>query len=264
MPGGPACHNAAMELTIPVAAGEVWAEDTGGDKAPLVLMHPGWGDSGIWDPVIGRLAGRYRVIRYDARGYGRSPASAAPYRALDDLIAVLDHLGVDRAALVAHSGSGGPALALALDQPDRVGALILVAPGIEDYPWPDDDPYFAEFGALFEAGDREGLVALGLRTWAAAGADPPAQAQIRSAVRTFLADDGMQRPEPPVYPRLGDITVPSVLAVGDLDYPIVRDCAERIAGSIHGCQLIVVPGADHLLPLRAPHALADIIGARAG
>jgi 3-oxoadipate enol-lactonase len=226
-----ACHNAGMELAIGVQDGEVWAEDTGGDGVPLVLMHPGWGDSAIWDPVLVSLAGRYRVIRYDVRGYGRSPAPAAPYTAIGDLTAVLDHFGVDRAALVAHSGSGGPALGLALDNPDRVGALILLAPGVADYPWPADDPYFAEFGAAFEAGDREALVALGLRTWAAAGADPAAEAQIRSAVTAFFRQDDHMRPEPPVYPRLGEVAVPSVLAVGDLEYPMVRDCGGPSAGN---------------------------------
>ena len=249
-----------MELSITVEGGEVWAEDTGGDGPPLVLMHPGWGDSAIWDLLIGRLDARYRVVRYDAPGYGRSPAPAAPYTQSGDLAAVLDHLGLGRAALVAHSGSGGPAICLALDQPGRLSALILVAPGTEDYPWPGDDPYLAEFGARLQAGDREGLVALGLRTWAAAGADPAAQAQIRSAVTAFFAIGDLMRPDPPAYPRLGEITAPSVLAIGDLDYPMVRECGERIAGSIPGCRLIIVPGADHLLPLRAPDALADIIG----
>jgi 3-oxoadipate enol-lactonase len=249
-----------MELSVPVEGGEVWAEDTGGQGPPLVLMHPGWGDSAIWDPVIGRLAARYRVIRYDARGYGRSPAPAAPFTQFGDLVAVLDHLGVDRAALVAHSGSGGPAVCLALDRPDRVSALILVAPGVEDYPWPRDDPYVAEFGALLQAGDREGLAALGLRTWAAAGADVATQAQVRSAVAAFFAIGDLMRPDPPAYSRLGEIKAPSVLAIGDLDYAMVRDCGRRIAAAIPGCRLIVVPGADHLLPLRTPGALADIIG----
>ena len=252
-----------MERSIPVADGEIWAEDTGGDGLPLVLMHPGWGDSAIWDPLIGRLAGRYRLIRYDARGYGRSPAPAAPFTQFGDLTAVLDHLGVDRAALVAHSGSGGPATCLAVEQPDRVSALILVAPGVEDYPWPQDDPYVAEFAALLGAGDREGLVALGLRTWAAAGADPGAEAQIRSAVAAFFAMGEQMRPDPPVYGRLGEIKAPSVVAIGTLDHPMVRDCGERMAGRIPGCRMIVVPGADHLLPLSAPDALADIVRAHA-
>jgi len=254
-----------MELSVPVGGGDVWAEDTGGDGAPLVLMHPGWGDSTIWDPLLARLpARRFRVIRYDARGYGRSPAPAVPYTQLGDLAAVLDHLGVPRAALVAHSGAGGPAIGLALAQPERVSALVLVAPGVQDYPWPPDDPFGREFGALFTAGDRDGLAELGLRTWAAAGADPAARAQIGSAVTAFFAQGGYERPDPPAYPRLGEIRAPSVLAVGDREYPMVRDCAERIAGAIPGCRLVLVPGADHLLPLRAPGLLADLISDTAG
>jgi 3-oxoadipate enol-lactonase len=254
-----------MELAIPVGGGDVWAEDTGGDGAPLVLMHPGWGDSTIWDPVLGRLpAHRFRVIRYDARGYGRSPAPAVPYTQLGDLAAVLDHLRVPRAALVAHSGAGGPATGLALAHPERVSALVLVAPGVHDYPWPPDDPYGRQFGALFAAGDRDGLAELGLRTWAAAGADPAARAQIAGAVTAFFARGDLERPDPPAYARLGEITAPSVLAVGDLEYPMVREAAERIAGAIPGCPVIVVPGADHLLPLRAPGLLAGLISDTAG
>ncbi len=248
-----------MELVIPVDGGEIWAEDTKGDGTALVLMHPGWGDSTIWDQILGRLAGRYRVIRYDARGYGRSPAPAVPYTQLADLAAVLDHLQVARAALVGHSGGAAPAISLALAQPARVGSLVLVAPGVEDYPWPQDDPYLPEFGKLLEAGDREGLVALGLRTWAAAGADPAAEAQIRSAVAAFFRLGDHERPDPPAYSRLGEIRIPSVLAIGDLDYPMVRECGERIAQRIPGCPVVVVPGADHLLPLRSPSLLADLI-----
>jgi len=254
-----------MELSVPVDGGEVWAEDAGGDGTPLVLMHPGWGDSTIWDPVLDRLdARRFRVIRYDARGYGRSPAPAAPYTQLGDLAAVLDHLGVRHAALVAHSGAGGPAIGLALAQPPRVSALVLVAPGVQDYPWPQDEPFGQQFGALFAAGDRDGLVELGLRTWAAADAGPAARAQIRSAVATFFAQGSFERPDPPAYARLGEVRAPSVLAVGDLEYPMVRECAERIAAGIPGCRLVVVPGADHLLPLRAPGLLADLISDTAG
>jgi 3-oxoadipate enol-lactonase len=162
---------------VPVSGGEVWAEDTGGAGDALVLLHPGWGDSSIWRPVMDRLAGRYRVIRHDVRAYGKSPAPAAPYTALGDLTAVLDHFEVPRAVLVGHSGGGATALGLALADPRRAAALILLAPGVQDYPWPEDDPYFQEFGELLMAADRDGLAALGLRTWAAAGPDPAARAQ---------------------------------------------------------------------------------------
>ena len=242
---------------MPVAKGEVWAQDTGGDGQPVVLLHPGWGDSTIWDPLLAKLTGR--VVRYDTRGYGRSPRPAAPFTNLGDLIAVLDHLQVRRAMLVGHSGGGGTAIGLALAQPERVSALILAAPGTQDYPWPTDDPYFAEFEGIFSAGDRPGLIDLGLRTWAVAGADTAAQTQIRAAVTAFFAQGEYERSDPPAYSRLGDIRIPSVLIVGELDHPSVRDCGESIAERIAGCRKIVVPGVDHLLPLRVPDLLAKII-----
>lgn len=252
---------------IPVSGGEVWAEDRGGEGTPLVFLHPGWGDSSIWDPALDTLSllpRQFRVIRYDTRGYGKSPAPVAAFTQLADLIAVLDHLDVTQAALVAHSGGGGPAIGLALAQSARVGPLILVAPGVGDYPWPPADPYLAEFGKLFEAGDRDGLVALGLRTWAAAGADPAAQAQVRGAVAAFFRQGEFERPDPPAYSRLGEIKTTSVLAIGDLDYPMVREAGAHIADRIPSCRTVAVPGADHLLPLRAPALLADLITTTCG
>jgi 3-oxoadipate enol-lactonase len=248
-----------MELTVPASGGEIWANDTGGTRAPVVLLHPGWGDSSIWLPVTSRLASTYRVIRYDVQGFGRSPAPQAPFTHLGDLTAVLDHLDVPRAALVGHSGGGGTAIGLALASPGRVSALVLLAPGVQDYPWPEDDPYVAEFGQLAAADDRSGLAALGLRTWAAADAGPDAQAQISGAVTAMFQLADLERPDPPAYGRLHEITAPAVVALGDLEYPMAARCAESIAGRIPGCRRVAVPGADHLLPLRAPALVADLI-----
>src|SRR5580692_10188205 len=69
---------------IPVADGEIWAEDTGGDRTPVVLVNPGWSTAGIWTPVMGLLADRFRLIRYDDRGVGRSPAPSVPFARLAD------------------------------------------------------------------------------------------------------------------------------------------------------------------------------------
>jgi 3-oxoadipate enol-lactonase len=256
------CHNARVEMMIGVSGGEIWAEDSGGNGPPLVLLHPGWGDSSIWDPMLAALAQlprQFRVIRYDTRGFGKSPAPVAAYTHLADLTAILDHLEVAHAVLVAHSGAGSPAMSLALAEPQRVRQLILVAPGVQDYPWPTGDSYFTEFGRLFEAGDRDGLVALGLQTWAAAGADPAAQAQVRVAVAAFFRQGEFERPDPPAYERLGEITAHSVLVIGDLDHPMIHDAAAAIANRIPGCSTVTVPDADHLLPLRAPRRLADLI-----
>lgn len=246
-----------MELSVPVD-GHVWAEDSGGDGAALVLLHPGWGDSSIWLPVLARLPAQYRVIRYDTRGFGKSPAPAAPFSQLGDLAGVLDSRGADRVVLVGHSGGGGTAIGLALADPVRVSGLLLLAPGVPDYPWPPDDPYGRQFDQLYAAGDREGLAELGLRTWAAAGADQAAQAQVRGAVDAFFRVGDYERPDPPAYSRLGQVRAPATVVVGDREYPMVARCAADIAARIRGCRQIAAPGADHLLPLRAPAMIAEL------
>jgi 3-oxoadipate enol-lactonase len=248
-----------MELMIPVRGGEIWAEDTGGDGTPVVLVNPGWSTAGIWAPVMGLLADRFRLIRYDDRGVGRSPAPSVPFTRLADLRAVMDHVGLDQAVIVGHSGGGGTALALALDDPERVCALVLVAPGAPDYPWPQDDPYIGEFGRRYTEGDLEGLVQLGLATWAAAGDDETAAAEIRAAVSAFFVIGELGQPDPPVYDRLGQVRAPAVVVRGDREYPMVADSADAIASRIPGCGRIIIPGADHLLPLRAPARLAEIV-----
>jgi 3-oxoadipate enol-lactonase len=248
-----------MGLTVPVPGGEVWAEDAGGDGAAVVLVHADWTDSRVWSPLTELLRGRYRTISYDLRGLGRSPRPEVPFTRFGDLRAVLDHFGVARAAIVSHSGGGGPAAGLALTAPERVTALVLVAPGVHDYPWPADDPYMREAGRLIEAGDRDELVALGLRTWAPAGADADIRDQFRGAVSSWFAIGDLEDPGPPVFGRLGEVRVPAVALAGDLEYPMVIRASREIAARIDGCRLITVPGADHLLPVRAQERLAQVI-----
>ena len=254
-----------MQLTIPVEGGELAADDTGGDRPPLVLVHAGWADRSSWAGVASRLAGRYRIISYDARGYGASPPPWAPFTQLADLMAVLDHASVPRAALVGHSGGGGTAIGLALASPERVSNLVLLAPGVQDYPWPMDDPYNTEFMTLATAGDRAGLAELGLRTWAAADpADAAARAQVEGAVDAMFAQGEFEQPDPPAYDRLAEITAPAVVVVGDLEYPMVARGADSIADRIPGCRRVRAAGADHLLPLSAPDLVVNVITEQVG
>jgi len=72
-----------------------------------------------------------------------------------------------------------------------------------------------------------------------------------------------ERPDPPAYSRLAQIQVPAVVIVGDQEYPMVARCAAGIAARLTGCQ-IAAPGADHLLPLRAPTMIAELASDLAG
>jgi 3-oxoadipate enol-lactonase len=248
-----------VEVRVPVADGTLWAEDTGGGSTPLVLIHGDWTDSGIWDPLVPLLRDRYRVIGYDLRGFGRSARPAQPFTRLGDLRALLDHFGIERAVAVGHSGGGGTALGLALHYPDRVRGLTLIAPGIHDYPWPADDPFFRQCSPLIAAEDRDSLVRLGLRTWAPAGPDDAITAMMRRAVSSWFRIGDLERADPPGFARLGEIRVPAVMLLGDLEYPMVSQASSAIAAKLDHCQEVLVPGADHLLPLRDPRQIAHAV-----
>ncbi len=246
------------ETMIDVGAGAVWADDSGGDGPPLVLLHPGVGDSRIWDRVLPALTAGHRVIRYDARGYGRSPAPTEPYSLFDDLVTALDHYRLDRVPIVGCSQGGDCALGLAVTAPARVSALILLCPGISGFPVPADPAVRADIERAAAEG-VDALAEIGLRLWAAAGRTPEVVEQLRSAARAWLAEGDLERPNPPVYDRLGEITVPTSLLVGDADRPWLLESNREAAKRIPGCVYVELPGVDHLPPLRVPDRVLRLI-----
>jgi len=244
---------------VDVGGDKVWAEDSGGGGPVVVLLHSGVGDARQWDPVWPALAGECRVIRFDVRGYGRSPGATQEYTYGNDLRQVLDHFRVTRAHLAGCSMGGNAALWLALAEPGRVPSLTLLCPGVSDYPWPDDPELEAEYEALAAAGDQDGILRLSQRLWAAAGDEPEIMEQLRSAARAEENEEQFRRPDVPVFDRLQELAVPTVLLVGDLDRPVLIACDEEIARRIPGCQLISMPGVDHLPSLREPALVARAI-----
>ncbi|MFI7060166.1 alpha/beta fold hydrolase [Kribbella sp. NPDC050124] len=248
-----------MELRVPVDGGEVWVEHVAGPGMPVVLLHPGVGDSRVWDPVMPRLVERHRVVRYDVRGYGRSAAPTSEFSLAGDLVSVLDQLSIEQAVLVGCSLGGDTALSLALSDPGRVRALVLLCPGVSGFPLPPEPLLDAEVEALVEARDVDGLVQLGLRLFAGAGADEAAVAQLEAAMPAWFDQGEYLRPDPPVYDRLHEIQAPSVVMVGDKDRPILAAVAGAAAARIPGCEFIWLPGADHLPSLRSPDIVAETI-----
>ena len=154
---------------------------------PLVLVHAGITDRGMWDDVWEDLARSHTVIRYDTRGFGETritdPTVAYSNRA--DLIAVLDHLGIQRAALCGVSRAGSIVVDTTLEFPDRVSALIPVAAGLGGFevePTPQEEVAFTELERLEEAKDWPAVVERELRVWVdGLGRAPDRVPQVRSA-----------------------------------------------------------------------------------
>jgi 3-oxoadipate enol-lactonase len=248
-----------METAVAVGTDKIWAEDSGGSGPVVVLLHSGVGDSRQWDRVWPTLTGSCRVIRYDVRAYGRSPVATQEYTLGGDLRQVLDYFQVPRAHLVGCSMGGGTAIELALADPGRVRSLTLLCPGISGYPWPEEPELEAEFAALAAADGEDGVVQGYQCLWAAAGAEPEVMDQLRSAVRAEPNEEQYQQPGEPAFDRLHELRAPTVLLVGDRDRPVLIASNEEAARRIPGCELIWMPGVDHLPTLREPDLISRTI-----
>ena len=151
-----------------------------GSGEPLVLLHAAVADSRQWDDHVAAFAERYRVIRYDMQGFGRTPPAAQPVRRADELYALLRALEVPRAHLVGVSNGGATAIDFTVLYPAMVGALIAVAPGLSGFEPADR----SVVEAMLEQDEREAAaVARGdfdaaarTRRRAAPGRDPRADA----------------------------------------------------------------------------------------
>jgi 3-oxoadipate enol-lactonase len=247
-----------MQTMVTAGTDKVWAEDSEGSGPVLVLLHEGVADSRMWDPVWADLTATFRVIRYDVRGYGRSPAATEPHSLLGDACTVLDHFGVVSAHMAGCSMGGGTALELALADPDRVRSLVLLCPGISGYDWPDEPEVAAEFRAAEESGDEDAFVELCVRLWGVAGPDPLVTELARSAVRAWASEE-LQQEDQTVFARLGEVAAPTVIMVGDKDRPALIASNEEAARRIPGCELVRIPGADHYPTVRAPKLVTETI-----
>lgn len=250
-----------MREMVDVKDGQVWAEDSGGEGPPLVLLHPGIADLRVWEPVWPALTESFRCVRYDFRGYGGSPLPTAPFHWVDDLLAVIDHFGIDSAHVVGNSQGGSTALAAAVAHPQRVRSLVLLGSSVNGYPWPSS-PVDAEveqrFGAAIAAGDEEAIVDLMLDLWCAAGHDDLVRELVRSGVKAGPAEQ-FQADLGPTFDHLGEIAVPTTLLLGERDFPPLNAVIELMAEKIPGARLVRVAGVDHLPSLRVPDLVVQLI-----
>jgi 3-oxoadipate enol-lactonase len=140
--------------------------EVAGEGEPLVFVHAGIADSRMWEGQVAAFAERYKVIRYDLRGFGKTEMVEGPFSHHEDLRGLLDFLGLERTHLVGCSMGGGAVLDFALEYPERVGDLVLVGSAIGGFR-PDFDPpkEWDELVAADEAGDLERISELEVMMW---------------------------------------------------------------------------------------------------
>jgi 3-oxoadipate enol-lactonase len=239
-----------------------------GEGPAVTLLHPGLWDRRTWDREYVRLAEEgFRVMRFDARGFGRSSFPETEFSQTGDLLAVLEAAEIDRTALVGCSMGGGTAVEFTLEYPDRVTSLVLAASGLAGFEWSDEvwEPIFAPIETAVEAGDLVTATDLALKIWAPLGTEDPVGRVIRAIaldnVRNFELDEsGLDvAPDPPAITRLSEIDVPTLVILGENDVEEIKQICELLSSQIPGAELIRIEDADHVVNLRQPAAFEDAV-----
>jgi pimeloyl-ACP methyl ester carboxylesterase len=244
-----------------------------GTGPPIALLHAGIVDSRAWEPLVPLLvAAGHRVIRYDARGFGRSETDDVEYSNRADVVSVLDALGIGRACLVGNSRGGQIAIDTAVESPARVAAIVTLGSslgGYEPEPTPAEAAAFEEMERLEEGVDVDAIVGLHLRLWVDGIGQPPDRvpAAIREAVRDMarqVSDPGRVhgrpvRLDPPAALRLARLTMPVLAVAGALDVSDVWATAQHLERVCPDGRAVLVPGVAHMIGLEAPDLVTRLV-----
>ena len=230
----------------------------------LTMIHPGLWDRRTWDPEFDDWTDRYRVLRYDVRGYGRSSRlTGAPYSHARDLALLLEAVGIEQTSIVGCSMGGAIAVDFVLVEPGqgreprargRRARGVRSQRGREAGGRRGSEPV----EAAIEAGDLERAEDLRLEVWAPMGTDDPAGRRIREIafdnIHELTMDESAEEElEPPAALRLGEIDVPTLVLVAEHDPPFMRRCDELIGREVLDGRMVTID-ADHVVNVRNPEA----------
>jgi len=235
--------------------------EVAGSGSPVVLLHGGWLDMRQWDEEFDALAREHRVVRYDARGYGRSALGSTPYSHLEDLASLLRGLGIDRTQLVGLSNGAAIAVEFALWAPASVHSLVIGPAPMRGH---DLGPEFMTgmraVTSAGAAGDKDACVAAAWDFAPLRVAAGLSEARPRIDMMIRAHDFGYARPgapkrsslEPPVSARFEEVAAPTLVVIGDGEMPALIEQGETMARRIPGARVELIPGAGHVVNVERP------------
>jgi len=241
----------------------------GGD--PLVLVHAGIADGRMWGAQMDAFSEHFRTVRYDMRGFGASPAVAGPYSHHADLRALLDALEIERASFVGCSMGGATVIDFALENPERVRALVLVGSAIGGFEFDEEPPEeWEELVAADERGDLERVSELEVRMWVDGprrgpeAVDPAVRDLVREMNLIALQNEALQlgeelEPDTPAASRLHQLRAPTLVLVGDEDRPRTLAAADLLEKELSNAQKKVIAGTAHLPNMERPEEFNRLV-----
>jgi pimeloyl-ACP methyl ester carboxylesterase len=237
-----------------------------GEGDALVLSHAGFVDSGMWDDQLDAFAQRYRVIRYDMRGYGKSGLATAPVARRQDLYRLLQYLGVKRTHLLGCSMSGKIIIDFALEYPEMVSSLIPVSAVPSGFQMQGEPPrYLLEMIEAVKQNDLARASDLQIRIWVDGSFREPEQVDPRvrkhaEQMNKIVVENGTWAMDaqpvdplnPPAVERLQELAMPTLIIDGALDHPEILRAADLMEAEIKGAQKVVIPDTAHVPNMEKP------------
>jgi pimeloyl-ACP methyl ester carboxylesterase len=245
-----------------------------GDGDTLVLGHAGFVDSRMWDAQWDAFTQKYRVIRFDMRGYGKSDPAEGPRTRRYDLAQLLDHLQVERAALLGCSLGGEIMIDFVLEHPEMASALITVSSTPSGFQMQGDPPpHLFEMITALQQGDTARASELQIRLWVDGPYRQPEQlnpgVRQRAAemnllsvrMNTWLAADShpLNPLDPPAIGRLSAIHVPALIMAGALDHPEVLRAADVMTDAIKGAKKHIFSHSAHVPNMEEPEEFTQVV-----
>jgi 3-oxoadipate enol-lactonase/4-carboxymuconolactone decarboxylase len=239
---------------------------TGPEGAPVVVFSNSIGTTmEMWDHQVRHLCDRYRCLRYDTRGHGRSPAVDAPVSIddlADDLAGLLDALGIETAHVVGLSLGGMTAQAFAVRHPARVDSLVLMATSAH---LPTKESWDARAQAVREGG-MGAIVEMVMPRWFTAQSMSERAERVRFLRERFLAIEAAGYAaccgaigDMDLRNAIGGIRKPTLVIAGTADVATPLAMAEQIVSRIPGAELAVVPDAAHQISVEQPEAVNRLL-----
>lgn len=229
------------------------AYDDEGEGPVVVPLHAGVADRRMWAPLAAALRGSHRVVAPDLRGFGETPMPPGEFSFAEDVLRLLDGLGIEQAAFVGASLGGQVALDVTALRPDRVAALLLLCPAFRGIP---ASPELSAFGdqedALLETDDLDGAVELNVTTWLGPGASAERRDVVRRmqrhAFEVQLVADSQDPPPEHVRVQVDPATIaaPTLVVSGGHDLQHFQMVAEQLTASIPGAEHRHLRWAGHL------------------
>jgi len=251
---------------VRMSAVEVSCTVDGPTDAPVVVLSHALGATrGMWDAQVPALAERFRVVRYDGRGHGTSPAPAGPYTIddlVDDVLALLDRLGAERAHVAGISLGGMVGMRLAAREPSRVHRLAVLSSSARTEP-----QGFLDRAAQARAGGTAQFAPTVVSRWLTPGyaAEHPELVARLEAMVAGADDQGYAACCEVVAgidlrADLGRITAPTLVLSGAQDPALPPPHQEAIAAGIDGAEWTTLSPGAHLTNLeRAPEVTAALL-----